>query len=267
MPSREPRLLAPDASGTPALFRASSDPAVVAEFADPAVSLVVYQPRWTEAATDAFNRAACQSPSCYLGVSGIWKYKSQYQRQSSGTADGFIRKAAEAWLEPLFGPEQAEQKADVCAEVAAQQILFTTLLRRFAQLGRNGLNRSPLRGPHIEHRLRHYSASDKNRFSFDPARPNISRAHTDEPDVGLFSHPLGTVVVDHAGLVPDSVGKLQKDGDYYTLMLSRIEPQRLWRLPEGSFAAWHGSGHPNKLFHFFPVMKENGWRNRMFVKT
>lgn len=170
----------------------------------------------------------------------------------------FLAQQAANWLAPVLDPARKTENTGIIREVMEQATQFVSAVQRYHAHG--------CRKPKLESNLRHLDPELANEYSFNLDDP-ACLAHTDGHDVGLFSFPVGTIVVDHHGLNRQALRRpTSETGNTHVIPLSDISPSRLWQIGDGCFAAWHGDRHPNALYHVIPNPPQTVLRYRLFVE-
>ncbi len=139
----------------------------------------------------------------------------------------------------------------------------------FAEAAARNLPPDPARKPTLHALMRVLDVNDEADTRLQPHNPKLSLAHTDPGDAGLFSYPLGTVLVDQDGLDVNGLATIdthtvRKGRPIRRIALAHLA-NRLWQIPEGSFALWRGEPNSNAQFHFFPHIERPMVRYRTFA--
>ncbi len=252
----EPRLLIPGTSGIPAHMRVSHDVRVYEEMADPAVSAVIHVPQWSQNVRDVFARLAA------LPFGSVKNFKSDatlqpgfWQRDSANLRD-FLSDMSLVWMLPALKQGAGEENAAAIAEVAAHKLAFAQATSRYLR---------PSTKPALAwmtSALQNFSATENNSLSFTPHQPHACIAHTDPTDSGLFSLPIGTILVDQTDL-PIKQLRVNRSAHSHGLALTHLA-NRLWQVPDGSFGLWRGDSHPSAQYHFIPSVPRDLQRYRLF---
>lgn len=254
----EPRLLMPGTPGIPAHMAVSHDPRVYEEMRDPAITAAVYVPKWSAPVREAFARIATIAPEQQKS----FEDRIVSSAHAIGDIEDFAAENIARWLRPAFKPQAAAENYAVVQEIAQAHAAFTTAANRL-------LDRNPDRQPFYHPLSRRLNINDEADTRLQPHLPATSLAHTDPGDAGLFSYPLGTVLVDQTGLDikrlrTADAHAISKGRQPHRIALTHLA-NRLWQIPEGSFGLWRGEPHANAQFHFFPHIAHDMQRFRAFA--
>jgi len=255
----QPHLLRPGTAGIPAHIRVSHDSRVYQEFADPAVTAVVYVPQWSQGVCTVFNQQAA----------------ARYASQPEYSKEIDHRIGADATEKPLLEllkagviehlHNQLFRRTDSAAlinELAEQQLEFLEAVGQQT-------NKAQV---HVRYQVVDFVADAFSGFHMyqpreyvhQPLLPHLSRAHTDMNDTGLFSNPVGTILVDQDGL---DIKGLRKSMGGTTYIPVHDLANRLWQIPDASFALWRGEGTDSAQYHIIPAVERNLRRTRLFGYT
>ncbi len=261
MTAFEPRLLQPRSSATPKHIIVDDHPAVLDEMQNPRVTAVVYIPKWSEPVRAAFARIAAHA------TAGISDYEDRisiapHMIKQLGDVEDFAFESTANWLQPVYQRNAFEESISITREIAQAKAQFAAAAAR-------NLPGNPERKPYMHTLLRVLDVNDEADTRLQPHSPQLSQAHTDPGDAGLFSHPLGTVLVDQTGLDIKSLSTIdthtvRKGRPIRRIALSHLA-NRLWQIPDASFALWRGEPNENAQFHFFPQISHNMLRYRAFA--
>lgn len=254
----EPRLLIPGTPGIPSHIALADDPRVYGALRDPAITAAVYVPRWSAPVREAFARRA------ELKAGGDFEDRisiSPAMLANIGDIEDFALDTTVRWLRPAFKPHAREENIHVVHEVAAAQA-------QFAQAAARLLEHHPGRRPYYHALLRNLHVHAEADTRVHACHPEVSRAHTDPGDTGLFAQPLGTVLVDHEGLDIKGLRQAENLSARSLYPVHRIGlvhlANRLWQVPDGAFGLWRGEPHVNAQYHFFPEITGDIQRFRAF---
>ena len=256
----QPRLLIPGAAGIPSHIRVSHDDRVYQEFADPAVTAVVCVPQWSQGVCDVFNQQAAARFSPQPEYSKQIQHRINSDAAEKALLDLLRAGTIEHLHHQLFGRtdsavlinELAERQLEFI-EAAAQQTKQPDFCVQFQVVD---FMSDIIFSPHM------YQPRD---YTFDPRLPQLSHAHTDAHATGLFTHPVGTILVDHDGL---DIKQLRNcDGGLVHAISVQHLANRLWQIPNASFALWRGEREGNAQYHFIPAGERSNRRARLFAFT
>lgn len=254
----EPRLLLPGTPGIPAHMVVSHDPRVYDVIEDPVITAAVYVPNWSPPVREAFERIAALTPEKQHNIED----RIHLAGFSAGDVEDFALGCIIRWLRPAFKPDAREENIHVVHEVAAAHTVFVSAAQR---LLRPNLGRMA----NLHAISRRLNMDDEAGTRLQPQHPHTSAAHTDPSDNALFSKPLGTVLVDQAGLDIKALRYQDVNTVKHGKLIHRIAlthlANRLWQTPDASFGLWRGEGHPAAQYHFFPHITHDVQRFRTFM--
>ncbi len=246
-----PKLLVPDSAAMPAHMRVSHHLDVLQEMRDPAVTTALYVPRWSDTTQAAFNRLAQQRANGD-GDYGTSQSYGLNDESMPGRLRSHLQQGNIQFMYTALSLDRRDEAEHVLTEVATQQLAFIETITNVCSSSRL----------HLLYEVINAGPQDSSYLTYKPHTPHNTAAHTDTQTHGLFTHPVGTVLVDQEGL--DIPALRSAHGNYHTIRLTDLA-DRLWQASQASFALWRGEDSGNPQYHLIPHVPRESRRARLFA--
>lgn len=250
------RPLLPGAAGIPAHIRVSHDPHVYTEFADPAVTAVVYVPQWSQGVCTVFNQQAAERYVRQPEYSKTIQHRIGAEASETLLIELLKTGTIEHLHHQLF---RRTDSAEVINELAERQLEFLEAVAQQTKQPQVRLRYQVV--DFIADIASDFHTYQPRDYTYQPQQPQMGRAHTDAHTTGLFTSPVGTILVDQDGL--DIKGLSKSMGGMTYIPIQELA-NRLWQIPDASFALWRGEDAENPQYHIIPAVDHNLRRTRLF---